>query len=153
MFVQQDAANIKLDKQFDAAICMWSTFGELPYKPMVEGLKSVVRPQGLFVIDGSYYASVPTEAAHKTYTNEADGKKIVTEIDESYRGITRLREIVNHIDGQTFTDHSEMDVLTEPDYIELLKQHGFTHLETYYNYSLDKSEQPKRIQLVFARQD
>lgn len=149
-FLQQDVANLKLDTQFDAAICMWSTFGELPYKQMLERLRLAVKSQGLFVIDGSYYESIPTEATHKTYTNEADGIKIVTEINESYKGITRTREIVNHIDGQVFRDHSEMDVLTESDYKKLLKYYGFEHLATYYDYVPDKPAKPKRMQVVFA---
>lgn len=152
-FLRQDVAHIQLDRTFDAAICMWSTFGELPYKEMLRGLKDVLTPNGIFIIDVTHFAAVPTDPSHKTYTNDADGVTIQTEIDESYRGITRIRDIVNVVNGETFKDHSEMDVLTESDFIKLLAQHGFQRKETYYDYSPNKQEAPKRIQLVFAKQD
>lgn len=152
-FAQQDVANIKLDRTFDAAICMWSTFGELPYKEMLRRLKDVLKPNGIFLIDVTHFTTVPTGISHKTYTNTTDGVTIRTEIDESYKGITRIRDIVNVVNGETFKDHSEMDVLTESDFVELLAQYGFQHNETYYDYLPDKQEAPKRIQLVFARQD
>ena len=151
-FIQQDVTNITLDQEFDAAICMWSTFGELPYKAMLKGLKNVLKPKGIFVIDVNQYAEVPAGTSHKSYTNNANGMQINTEIDESYRGITRIREITNVIDGETYKDHSEMDVFTEADLIKLLAEYGFSHKETYYNYSPDKDLGAKRIQLVFEIQ-
>lgn len=152
-FVQQDVANLQLDRTFDAAICMWSTFGELPYKEMLQGLKGALNSSGIFIIDATHFAAVPTGISHKTYTNAADGVTIQTEIDESYKGITRIRGIVNVVNGETFKDHSEMDVLTESDFVDLLAQYGFRHEDTYCDYSLNKQETPKRIQLVFVRQD
>ncbi|EDK72702.1 hypothetical protein TM7_0160 [candidate division TM7 genomosp. GTL1] len=48
VFLQQDVAHLKLGQTFDAAICMWSTFGELPYKEMLGKLKPTGgRPTGL----------------------------------------------------------------------------------------------------------
>jgi SAM-dependent methyltransferase len=152
-FVQQDVANIKLERTFDAAICMWSTFGELPYKEMLGRLKDALNSNGIFVIDVAYFAAVPTGTSHKTYTNSTDGVTIQTEIDESYTGITRIRDISNVVNGETHRDHSEMDVLTETDFVELLAQYGFQHAETHYDYSPKRQEVPKRIQLVFGKQD
>jgi ubiquinone/menaquinone biosynthesis C-methylase UbiE len=149
-FMQQDVTHIKLDRTFDAAICMWSTFGELPYKEMLSTLKAALNPGGVFIIDTTYYAAVPSGSAHKTYTNEANGLVIHTEIDEVYKGITRVREITNTINGKTFKDHSEMDVLTESDFVELLAGYGFRHKATHYDYSQTKPADVTRLQLVFT---
>ncbi|EDK72586.1 hypothetical protein TM7_0272 [candidate division TM7 genomosp. GTL1] len=130
-------------------ICMWSTFGELPYKEMLGKLKAVLNPAGIFVIDTTHFLVVPTGTAHKTYTNRTKGVVIQTEIDEVYKGIKRIREITNTVNGKTFHDHSEMDVLTEAGLVQLLTQFGFRHEDTYYDYSQDKPENAKRIQLIF----
>ncbi|EDK72696.1 Methyltransferase type 11 [candidate division TM7 genomosp. GTL1] len=149
VFLQQDVAHLKLGQTFDAAICMWSTFGELPYKEMLGKLKAVLNPAGIFVIDTTHFLVVPTGTAHKTYTNRTKGVVIQTEIDEVYKGIKRIREITNTVNGKTFHDHSEMDVLTEAGLVQLLTQFGFRHEDTYYDYSQDKPENAKRIQLIF----
>jgi len=150
-FLRQDVAHIKLNQTFDAAICMWSTFGELPYKEMLRGLKSVLSSGGIFIIDTTYFSVVPTGTARKVYKNEVDGVMIKAEIDETYSGIKRIREITDMVNGKTFKDHQEMDVLTEADLVELLVRYGFQHKETYYDYSQTKPDDAKRIQLVFGR--
>ncbi|EDK72583.1 hypothetical protein TM7_0269, partial [candidate division TM7 genomosp. GTL1] len=121
----------------------------LPYKEMLGKLKAVLNPAGIFVIDTTHFLVVPTGTAHKTYTNRTKGVVIQTEIDEVYKGIKRIREITNTVNGKTFHDHSEMDVLTEAGLVQLLTQFGFRHEDTYYDYSQDKPENAKRIQLIF----
>jgi len=148
-FIRQDVSKISLDQTVDAAICMWSTFGELPYKEMLSKLKNVIKPDGVFIIDTTYFSSMPTGTAHKSYVNTTDGVKVVTEIDERYEGIKRIREVTNIVDGQELKDHSEMDVLTEADFIELLSRYDFEHQVSYYDYSPEMREETKRIQLVF----
>lgn len=149
-FILQNVADIRLDEKFDAAICMWSTFGELPYRKMLDGVKVALKPKGLFVIDSTLYDILPTGTVHKTYEKVVDGKAVKTEIDDIYEGKTRTREILNHIGDKTVKDHSEMDILTEADYIELLDKYGFRHLESYYDYVSVKTEDTKRLQLVFG---
>ncbi|HET8669857.1 MAG TPA: hypothetical protein VFM05_04315, partial [Candidatus Saccharimonadales bacterium] len=65
----------------------------------------------------------------------------------------RIREITNTLNGVTFKDHSEMDVLTEADLIGLLTPYGFKHVRTYYDYLSDKSQGVKRMQLLFVKSD
>lgn len=151
-FLKQDVAHIKLDQTFDAAICMWSTFGELPYREMLRELKALLNRDGIFLIDVTNFSTVPTGATHKTYTYNAGGVTIKTDIDESYKNIRRIREIANTINGETFKDHSEMDVLTEADFVELLAKYGFRHKETCYDYKQNKQKNFKRIQLIFNTQ-
>lgn len=147
-FIRQDVTNLSLDQKFDAAICMWSTFGELPYKAMMAGLSKVLNPKGLFVIDATYYPIVPTGSTHKTYEVTAGDINVKTEIDERYEGIRRIREITNFVNGEAIKDHSEMDVLTEANFDELLARYSFRHRATYYDYK-DTNDETKRIQLVF----
>lgn len=148
-FIKQNVVNLKLDQKFDAAICMWSTFGELPYRRMLTGLKKVFKSGGIFIIDLNWYGAVPVGSVHKTYNSNANGMAVSIEIDEKYKGVRRVREITNTIDGKTVKDHSEMDVLTESDLINLLTRHGFRHKRTYYDYSTVKSNDTRRMQVVF----
>jgi ubiquinone/menaquinone biosynthesis C-methylase UbiE len=139
-FLQQDAATIRLGKQFDAAICMWSTFGELPYRQMLEGLKSVLKPGGLFVTDNRYFAKIPTDSAQKTNEIKSDDVIIKTTIKDEFRGKTRIREIIYDVNGERTADYSEMDMLTEADYIDILAEYGFKHRASYYDYAPTQSD-------------
>lgn len=150
-FLQQDVSSITVNKTFDAAICMWSTFGELPYMTLLDHLPRALNHGGIFVIDTKYFKVIPKGTIHKTYTNTTDNVTITTQIKETYQGVRRISEIIYTINGEVFHDHSEMDILTEPDFTMLITRHGFKHKETYYDYSKNK-QNAKRIQLVYSKQ-
>jgi len=114
-FLRQDVSGIKPGQQFDAAICMWSTFGELPYRKMLGRLKAVLKPGGLFVIDSGYFPKLPTGSTRTVNKLKAKNVNITTEIQSIYSGKTRILEIIYDVDGKIVKDHSEMDMLTEAD--------------------------------------
>ena len=150
-FFLQDVAAIKLENTFDAAICMWSTFGELPYKQMLKTLKSALRSGGLFVIDVVYYRQLPTGTNHKFYTSKVGDITIDTNIRESFEGRKRTSDITYDINGRIVHDSNQMDIFTESEYIKLLDKYGFRYVETYYDYSLRKNDAAKRLQIMFSR--
>ena len=144
-FVQQNVADLKLDRKFDVAICMWSSFGELPYKQMVGRLGKILNPAGLFIIDSSYFPTYPTEPKRLVDTLEADGTTIKTEIDVRFERRTRICEFTYRLNGKVINDHSEMDMLTEADYLALLSASGFEHVATYYDYVQEKREHAQKV--------
>lgn len=148
-FLVANVATLDLTTRFDAAICMWSTFGELPYKEMVNRLKSIIKSNGLFLIDSHYYRDIPTHQNQSFSEVTIDDISIKTEIKDNYIKKKRIREITYNINGNLVHDRSEMDILTENDYISLLEANDFIHIKTYYDYKEDNSGNANRIQLLF----
>jgi SAM-dependent methyltransferase len=151
-FSIQDAAAMKVTDTFDAAICMWSTFGELPYNKLVSQLKTTLRPDGLLLIDSRYFADKNTQKS-TSYHREIklkDGKTITIGVMESFENNKRIREITYQLDGQSLTDVNVMDVLTEQDFNIIMGQNGFIPRATYYDYSKTQPEYPERLQLVYV---
>lgn len=152
VFEQCDVRNLNLNKQFDAAICMWSTFGELPYKELLANLPLYLGSQALFIIDTHYFADYPTGTSQQSFTtNLSDGQLLKTDIDDHFEGKRRIREVVNTIGESVTHDHSEMDIMTEPDLIELITGSDFQHKTSYYDYKQQREPNTKRLQLVFTK--
>ncbi|MEU8529701.1 class I SAM-dependent methyltransferase [Streptomyces sp. NPDC048629] len=153
-FSLQDVSAIDAGTGFDAAICMWSTFGELPYRAMLDSLRGALRPGGLFVVDTKHFPELPDVGLRTHHSDEllVGDVLIRTEIDEYYRGRTRVRELVYHVGGDSVPDHSEMDMYTEPEYIALMASHGFAHLATHHDYGSDRRADARRLQMVFTTQ-
>lgn len=151
-FALQDVSAIDAGTGFDAAICMWSTFGELPYRAMLDSLRGALRPGGLFVVDTKNYPELPDDGMRTHHSDELlVGDVLVrTEIDEYYRGRTRVRDLVYHVGDDSVPDHSEMDMYTEPEYLALMAGHGFAHLATHYDYAPARRADARRLQMVFA---
>lgn len=153
VFKQRDVRNLNLDRQFDVAICMWSTFGELPYNELLTELPQYLGQHALFIIDTHYFAEYPTGTSQKSFTtNLSDGRFLKTDIQDYFEGKRRMRGTITKIGDSVTNDYSEMDLMTEADMVDLVISHGFRHDASYYDYEL-QPKQPivKRLQLVFIK--
>lgn len=150
-FIVQDVTKMHFKQKYDAAICMWSTFAELPYKLMLRQLKDALNRGGIFIIDSHFYPDVPVGIYFKSSKVTLDNLKLETKIKDIFKDKKRTRQIEYYIDSKVMKDVNKMDVLTRDDYITLLKPFDFIHKETYYDYKKIESKEANRLQLIFQK--
>ncbi len=148
-FDVQDVSTLSSDTKFDAAICMWSTLGELPYESMLPRLKLLLKPKSIFIIDNKCYKEIPT--GHRPPENivtEQKGVTIKYTINDLFDSGNRIRNISYEIEGKVFKDTFKAILFTEASLEDLLYKHGFKLIEVYYDYSKIESTNTRRKQFV-----
>ncbi len=151
-FQNQSVAEMKFQTMFDAAICMWSTFGELPYRDMLERLRDCLPEGGYFVIDNANWNNRimgPQKVSEKTV--EGEGVAIKVRIATTHEPDRVLRKIHYEMDGEVYDADVTLFVFNEESFKELLGEFGFVHEKTYSDYREISDPNAGRYQYVFKK--
>lgn len=151
-FLLEDVAQLKLTETYDGAICMWSTFAELPYADMLSRIKTIIKPGGILLIDNKYYPASNSYAADE-FSNQVKLKNGATwniHISDSFSNQQRIRDITYQTESETLKDTISIDILTKQDFDEIMDSFGFTISHVYYDYLPTEASDAQRIQLVYV---
>ena len=150
---QDDMRKIQWQDKFDAAFCMWGSFGYFDDRGNTEFIKAVrcaLRRGGRFLLDIHIAETIFPIYQPKWWDKIGD---IVVLGDRYFDHATgRIDEdwIFIH-QGKQSTCHSSIRIYTYRELIELLKRCGFTHCEAFGTLSKDPVKFGAKRLLMVAR--
>lgn len=84
VFVRGDMRRLSFREEFDAAVCLWTSFGYFddPREDLrvLEGVRRALKPGGYFLLDMIDGAWVAAHAPPKNWTRRADGAVVLEEV-------------------------------------------------------------------------
>jgi ubiquinone/menaquinone biosynthesis C-methylase UbiE len=148
-FDVQDVANFQFQKKFDAAICMWSTFGELPYIEMLLQLQKIIKDNGILIIDSKYWETIPKSGNKSKEKSIQQGDlQISWKIDDSFNDNQRIRQINYIIGDKRISGEIKMDILTVEGLTKICNKYNFYVNEIYYDYKPQRDQNVSSFQIV-----
>ncbi len=135
-FRVEDANSFSFPGEFDAAICMWTTFAEEPLiqEQIADNVSRSLAPGGIFVIENRWWDAVLEP--QRTIKNFAlpDGTPVVQTIEDAFVGAVRKRTIDYVIGDKHFVDYRSTKVLRHADIETILARHGFAIVDHITGY-------------------
>jgi SAM-dependent methyltransferase len=151
VYLQRDMRNLDgLPGSFDAAVCLWQSFGAFDAATNADVLAQISRklkPNGRFILDIYYrdffernqgVRSFERGGAFVTETKRMDGDRLMVRLDYEARGEA---------------DEFEWQLFRPEEVHELAEQYGFRMLNacTGFDETLPASAEQPRMQLVFEK--
>lgn len=134
-----DMRKIPWEKRFDAAICMWGSFGYFDEEGNSEFIKAVsssLKAGGTFLLDVHVAESLFPKYRPRGWTEVGD---VIILEDRSFDHTTGRIEVDWTFvrQGEQSTNHCSIRIYTYKEIVDLLTQHGFRQFEAFGSLSKD----------------
>jgi len=151
-FFNMDANSLGFKgNSYDAAICMFSTLGEEPmnYPLVIRGAFSSLKPGGIFLTDNYNWALKNRKSEeHRGNIVLESGMRIERVMKTRFTDKYRVRETILTFNGTTQKYVCITHTLNTEQWIEQLRNAGFTEFEIYHDYEKAQKKDPGRIQIL-----
>ncbi|MFC1663053.1 class I SAM-dependent methyltransferase [Patescibacteria group bacterium] len=150
-FLKKDVNNFVSQKKYDAAICMWTTIGEEPlqYRRVIRNVYKSLKRNGIFVIDNRSWEYIPKKGK-EIITNKVTQNQIQVKsrLHDRYTQNFRVRNAEYTIKGKKYHDLCITHLLKEQDWLEQLKEAGFTRFTIWHDREKKRLKRPKHVTIV-----
>jgi SAM-dependent methyltransferase len=134
-FLQMDVRDLSFREEFDAAICMWSTFYYLPQPLAARKVQQALRPGGVFMIEGKDWerARKPPSEVNRI---KLDSEEVIITINDTYLEDRRIRVVRYEFKDRVLVEEDVCRTLSLREVEDILKSGGFKQVRVCSDLSL-----------------